>query len=400
METSPASVRGAVGVTVHVDPAQESRAVVVSDLRAPDPRPDDRAPAVLTVDAQGLVSYLSAAAEALGGARRGEAVGRPLPQALGLAAQDGAALADDLRRVLAGDAATARRTVRSPAGPVEVRLEPIAAGPAGGAATGAVVVLTDEAARARAAGRARALDGLERIGAAESVEEAARVLVEALVPTLGDLAMVRVLERDGAVTARTHRDPEQEAALWALEPLLPVVGPAAPPPGRAVLRLERARLVTDLTPALAGEVAGAPEVADLVRDLDVRSLALVPFRLRGGVAVLAVARAGERDALEPADLDVAEALVRRAALVLDRLWTQRRLRQAVHTRERMLSTLGHDLINPAAAISLAADILISRLPAENGGNQLKAIRRNANDLTAMIQKIIEESASDAAVDGG
>lgn len=397
VEVSPATLRGTVGAVIHVDPApvdltQEPRALMAAAEAAADGAP----PAVLTVDVQGVVTYVSGAAEELAGWRRAEAVGRPLAQLVGEGrSPEGAAAAEDLRRVLAGEAGVARRTLRLGAGPVELRVEPITAQ---GAATpaGAVVILADEARRARSL----ALEGLERIGAAESVEEAARVLVEAVVPALGDLALVRVLERDGAVTARTHRDPEQEAALWALEPLLPIFGPAGPPTGRDVLRLERPRLVTGLTPAAASEATGSAEVGDVVRDLGLRSLVVVPFRLRGGVAVVALARTGDREALAPADLGVTVALARRAALVLDRLWVQRRLRQAVHTRERMLSTLGHDLINPAAAISLAADILISRLPPEGGGNQLKAIRRNANDLTAMIQKIIEESAADAAADGG
>lgn len=396
VEVSPALTRGATDAAARcallVDLTREPRTIEAALAELPPP-------AVIALDGLGRVSYVSAQAEALLARRRAELVGRPVEQVSSLRGARGWSLREDVESVLQGGGQIDRRDLRLACGPVDrrmsLRVEPIAA--ADGSPAGAVLTVDDQAARAHAVGRRQALEHLERLGAAESVEEVARGLVEAAVPGVADLAIVRVIERDGTVTARAHRDPTLERSLQAHELLLPTLGFDEPPVGdRAVLRLERPVVLGGLTPGAAAAATGAPQVAEVVRGLDVRSVAAVPFRLRGGVAVLALASTAEREDLGEDELALAEAMARRAALLLDRLWLQRRLRRSVHTRERMLSSVGHDLRNPAAAISMAADILISRLPPEDSGSSLKMIHRAANQINTLIQKILDESAAEAA----
>lgn len=390
VEVSPAAVRGPADVVarcvVQVDPAREPRGPVVVEVEAP-------APVHLLVDAGGRVTWVGGAVEALLERSGGELVGRPAGEVVPLRGAAGA-LADDVAGVLAGGAAIERRDLRlGGAGDdrqLSARVEAIHGAP------GAVVTLDDPGARARASLRRRALEGLERLAALESVEEVARGLVEAAVPALADLALVRVIERDGTVTARTDREPARERTLQVLEDLLPTLALDAKPGASAtVLRVERPLLIDDLSAEAAATLTGIDPVGQLVRDLDLRAIAVVPVALRGGVALLVLASTGTRS-LHADDLHLAESMARRTALVLDRLWLQRRLRRAVHTRERMLSSVGHDLRNPAAAISMAADILISRLPPGDSGSSLKMIHRAANQINALIQKILDESAADAA----
>lgn len=179
-----------------------------------------------------------------------------------------------------------------------------------------------------------------------------------------------------------------------LEALLPVTAPGAEPAADVVLRLERP-LLLDVAGEDPAAATGIAQLGRLVADLDLRAALLVPVPLRGGVALLAAATVGAR-ALDEQDLRLLDALGRRAALLLDRLWFQRRLRRSVHTRERLMSTFAHDLRNPAAAISMAADILISRLPPGDSGSSLKMIHRAANQINALVQKVADESAADAA----
>lgn len=390
---APAS--GTTGAVVQVQPG-EARALVAAGPLTPILDPVSAG--VITVDGIGRVTYMDAAAEALTGVRRADAIGRTIDQVIRIGPAAGVPrdeVDERVRRVIDGVSqgeATAVTLARADGAARAVyRVDPIRS--ADGNPVGAVITLTDVARSDRVHGRRQALLAIERADAGESVEEVAHALVGALSPALADAAVVRVLERDATVTARAHRDPEREPLLRAIEPLLPVLGLDEPAADRAVLQVSRPTVWNGLTPDAIGAAARDPRLGTLAGDLGVRSVAVVPMRLRGGVGLLAL---GARDDLSQDDLAVAELVAHRAATVLDRLFVQRQLRRAVHTRERMLSSIGHDLRNPAAAISMAADILISRLPPTDSGSSLKMIHRAATQINTLIQKILDESAADAA----
>lgn len=347
---------------------------------------------VITVDGIGRVTYMDAAAETLTGVRRVEAVGRAIEQVLRVVAATGAPrdeVDERVRRVIDGVSpgeATAVTLTRAD-GQVRAvyRVDPIRV--ADGHPVGAVLTLTDVARSDRAHGRRQALLAIERADAAESVEEAAQALVAALTPSLAEAAVVRVLERDATVTARAHRDPEREPLLRALEPLLPVLGLDEPPGDRAALEVTRPLLLTGLTPEAIAHAAHEPRLGALARDLEVRSVAVVPLRLRGGVALLVLA---SRDDLSPDDLAIAELVAHRAGTVLDRLFVQRQ----VVARDHLVSTLCHDLRGQAAAITMATEILIARLPAGDSGSSLKMIHRVAKQIDTLIRRNTKEGTAD------
>lgn len=377
VEVSPALVSGSAGAAtrckVQVEPARDALPASV--------RLEPAATVTLLVDERARVTWAGGGAEALLGRAVRELVGRSVAE-LGVESLDG-----DVEAVLGGGAAVERRGVTRDGRQVAARVE-------SGAPATVVVTLDDAAGRARASRHAQALDALERLTTAESVDEVARGLVDVVAPALADVALVRVVERDGAVSARKHRDPAQESALETLERLLPATPPESDVSADVVLRLERP-LLLDLAAEDLAAATGLEQVGRLVADLDLRAAVVVPVALSGGVALLAAASTGAR-ALDEQDVQLLETLGRRAALVLDRLWFQRRMRRAVHTRERLMSSFAHDLRNPAAAISMAADILISRLPPGDSGTSLKMIHRAANQINALVQKVADESAADAA----
>ncbi len=377
---------------VHVAPARSPGAVTPPSVEPglePSVEPglaslsDALAPVTLLADERGQVSWASGPAEALLGRAAEDLVGRRLDEVV-VAGEGARALDADVSAALAGEAVD-RRDVRSP---MDRRARPLAARVERASPACVVVTLDDPQARARAASRRRALDALERLVALETAEELARGLVEAAVPGLADVALVRVQERDGAVAARRHRDPAREPALQALEALLPVRSLEAARAGAAGLRVEGPALLDDLSAAAITSATGLEEVGRLARELDLRAVAVVPVALRDGVALLVLGSCGAR-ALDADDLRLAEVMTRRAAPLFDRL----SLARAVQVRDRKLSALAHDLRNPAAAISMAADILISRLPPGDSGSSLKMIHRAANQINALIQKIVDDRAA-------
>lgn len=354
---------------------------------APGPALEPASAGVITVDGIGRVTYMDAAAEALTGVKRTEAIGRAIEQVVRVVPTDGTRdeLDERVRRVIDGVSqgeATAVTLTRADAHARAVyRVDPIRS--ADGRPVGAVISLTDVTRCDRAQGRRQALVAIERAAAAESVEEVAHALVEAVVPVLADGAFVRVLERDATVTARAHRDPERAPLLRTLEPLLPILGLGEPAGDRVVLQVTRPTLWNGLTPAAIASATHDARLGALAGDLDVRSVAVVPMRLRGGVALLVL---GSRGDLSQDDLAIAELVAHRAATALDRLHLQRQ----VVARDHLVSMLCHDLRGQAAAITMATEILISRLPASDPGTSLKMIHRVAKEIDLVIRRNTKE----------
>lgn len=383
---APADVGARTVIQVIQLAAEETGPIAPVSLDAP-------APGRFLLDGLGRVSHLDAAAAALAGLSVADALGRPIEQVVAVAG-----LAQRVRRVIDGSAAALERDDAmlaargdSPARRLVERIEPIAS--IDRTPVGAVLTLEDAAATALVAARRRALLAIDRADAAETLEQVLRALLDAIVPGVADVAVARVLDTDGSVGARASRSPEQDALLRAVEPLLGVAAADEPPLGRAVMRLEGTQLLKPSPEGIAALFRDT-RLADAARDLALRAVLVLPLRSRFGAGVLAIGAVDRT--FGPDDQALAEALARRAVLLLERLAARQRLSKAVQTRERLLSRMSHDLINPAAAISMAADILVARMqPGDVNANQLRMIQRAANQLNGLIQNVNEESASEA-----
>jgi signal transduction histidine kinase len=378
-------------------------------------------PALVLVDAAGLVLHVDPAAAALTGAPR-DARGRPVEEVLRGPAAGASPLLERLRAVLAGAPGgdEVEAVVTSDGGRdarVGARVEPLheARGARGGSerVDGAIVRLRDLDGARRVAGHRRALASAEALDAAWTPRAVADALVAAFVPDVADAALVVLRDAEEAVTAHGHADPGRAQELEALAALVPLVLPASGrgepderspddpgaarglAEGRVLVRLGEARLVAPLTTAVLAAALPAPEVVAAVRALQVTSAIVVPVVAGGRSGVVALATCADvapRRTLDGHDLSLARALARRAGHALERVAASRQAEQLAAWRARMLSQVRHDLINPPSAIALAAEVLISRLPAGDPGGPLRLIQRNAQQINRLIQEILDENA--------
>jgi serine phosphatase RsbU (regulator of sigma subunit) len=194
-------------------------------------------------------------------------------------------------------------------------------------AAGVSVVVLDVTERQRLLERA---DFLARAGVLldESLdyERTLRAVADIAVPEVADWCAVSVL--DGGVleqVAAAHIDPEQRRLGEELNRRYP--------PDRnqetgtmRVARSGRAEFVPEITDEML--VAGIPDPDQLalVRKLDLRSIIIAPLRARTRtLGTITLANSGSSRLFEPADLQLAEELARRAATAIDnaRLYTER-----------------------------------------------------------------------------
>jgi signal transduction histidine kinase len=145
--------------------------------------------------------------------------------------------------------------------------------------------------------------------------------------------------------------------------------------------------------ALIQAIASNEEHAQVLRQLEPRSLLVVPLVARGrtlGALGLFSARPGRR--YGPDDRLLAVELGRRAALAVDNARLYQEAREAVAARDEVLSIVSHDLGNPLSAIRVSARVLDRFL---DGGEiglarpQLDGIRAAALQMERLIKDLLE-----------
>ena len=226
-----------------------------------------------------------------------------------------------------------------------------------------------------AAERARTqLALIEQVGALLSEtldsEEALQRVVSAVVPALGDFCAVDVVEPGPAGqepgmdrvrrVAVAHRDPDKAALYWRLSDLDRSGRGASYVP--EMLRTGRSLLVPPMDDAAYRRRAGGDEEAyRLLRELDVRSGAVVPLRARGRVlATLSIGRTNSHGTVfGPEDLVLAESLAARAALAVDNA----RLFEAEAAQRRRADALSSAGAALAASLRSAdvVDVLLEQI---------------------------------------
>jgi PAS domain S-box-containing protein len=171
-----------------------------------------------------------------------------------------------------------------------------------------------------------------------------------------------------------HAEPTKEAALRRLWEGYPPCWDSASPVAR-VLKTGRPELVAEVTDALAEKIADDAEHRRLLRELDPKSYVVVPLTVRGatvGALAFFVSLSGRR--YEPADLDLAEDLARRAAVAIDNARLYHEAREADRRKDEFLAMLAHELRNPLAPVRNALHIIHMR------GNERRQAVHNAHEV--------------------
>jgi PAS domain S-box-containing protein len=261
-----------------------------------------------------------------------------------------------------------------------------------------VVACHDVTWRKRTEEAQRFLDEAGRQLAGSLEYEATLMSVSRLaVPTLADVCIVDVLEADGAIrrVAVAHQDPGQQALARTLQVRFPP-DPTAPVGVSRALRTGESELTPTVAPERLAALARDAEHLRLLRQLRPCSSMNVPLVARGrilGAITCLTSASGRR--YGPADLALAEALARRAAVAVDNARLYQDAQAAIQVRDEFLSSASHDLKNPLASVKGYAQILGS-LVAQDGtlaSTQVAAglakIDRAATKMSALIDELLD-----------
>jgi PAS domain S-box-containing protein len=217
-------------------------------------------------------------------------------------------------------------------------------------------------------------------------------LARVALPHLADWCVIDVLQEGRLVRIEAaHHDPAVDPLVQCLKGFPPEAARAHP--SVTVVETGEPELIEDVSDALIQAIASNEEHAQVLRQLEPRSLLVVPLVARGrtlGALGLFSARPGRR--YGPDDRLLAVELGRRAALAVDNARLYQEAREAVAARDEVLSIVSHDLGNPLSAIRVSARVLDRFL---DGGEielarpQLDGIRTAALQMERLIKDLLE-----------
>ncbi len=220
---------------------------------------------------------------------------------------------------------------------------------------------------------------------------------------VGDGCLVTLLEGDFLVNAaNAHVVPAIEAAYREYVAKVPVAKSTSPSVAATVLRTGMPNLTPVIEPgAMAAQVE--PELRPIVRELDVRSFAVVPIRVRGDViGTLSIFRSGSGRSYNATDVVLLGDLADRAGLAIDnaRLYLDlerrvrertRELEQANRELEAFSYSVAHDLRAPLRSIDGFSHALLEdygdKLD-EAGQRYLTRIRAGAQNMAVLIDGLL------------
>lgn len=219
------------------------------------------------------------------------------------------------------------------------------------------------------------------------------------VPILADVCVV-YLREDGTVRAVevAHTEPDQSHPLDLLRGKR--LDARYPHPALTVVDTGEPEMIPKVGEAFL-EAMGTDEAERAAyREIGLQSALFVPFVARGetrGAVGLLACQPGRR--YDADDLELARELAVRAAMAIDNARLYRAARQAITTRDDVLSVVSHDLGNPLSAIRIGTSLLLKQIPAqERSGRQwenLVAIRQSAEQMERLIADLLQVKRLDA-----
>jgi PAS domain S-box-containing protein len=184
---------------------------------------------------------------------------------------------------------------------------------------------------------------------------------------LADWCLVETAEAAGSFTqvAVAHRNQDKAELAREMLRLYPPEDNKSSISLR-VLRTGKAELIPEVSDTLLTNIAQNADHLRMLRELGLRSLVVVPLRVRGrvlGTILLANAKAGRRFSRE--DLELAEDLARRAALAIDNAMLHKSEREARRKAERAAERIGRlqavtASLSGAATPTAVAEVLVKQ----------------------------------------
>ncbi len=223
-------------------------------------------------------------------------------------------------------------------------------------------------------------------------------LVQIVVPDLSDVALAWLGEGEGRArcVAAAHFDPVRAQALS------PRVGAEvrgltdAAGLGRALATGQ-----SELMPYVGRTFLGAggqgmEHQRELLESLALRSMMIVPLRTQSGVAGAVLLGTSQSERFYgPEDVNFAEDLCQRAALVIENAQAREKAEAAARMRENLLAMVSHDLRNPLNAIVVSASLIQRAVDDPRLLRWLSGIHQNAQRMNALIQDLLDMASIEA-----
>jgi signal transduction histidine kinase len=245
------------------------------------------------------------------------------------------------------------------------------------------------------------------VSALQFLSEASTVLVSSLdyeatltsvaqlcVPTLADFCLVDMVEEGETLRrlATAHTDP---AKAQLIQEQLQQYPPdfTKPHPVVTALRTGKSVLIPEMPPELLAAVAHDLQHLALLQSLNGYSLMCVPLVARNRVlGVISLVRVDAKRAYQPADLDLAEDLARRATAAVDNAQLYQTAQAANRMKDEFLAIVSHELRSPLNAILGWSRLLRNRAFDEATTTRaLETIERNAKLQTQLIEDLLDVS---------
>jgi PAS domain S-box-containing protein len=207
----------------------------------------------------------------------------------------------------------------------------------------------------------------ERLGAASlDWEETLRELARLVIPMLADWCIVDVLDEDGKslrqVTVAAAEPHKEEILRDMRDRYRPTVD--SPQPAARALREATTVFYGDFTPESLRATTRDDHHFELIQALDPQAAIALPLIARGHtVGAVTLAFAESRRAYEPADVELAEELARRAAFAVENARLYRAEREAGE-RVAFLAEVGRVLgstLDYEATLKRVAELAVTRL---------------------------------------
>ena len=203
-----------------------------------------------------------------------------------------------------------------------------------------------------------------------------QALAELVVPLLADWCAVDVVE--GTQVRRVavaHPNPAKRAMVEELERRYPT-DPDGPGGVRQVIETGRSQIIPTIPSEMIEAAARDPEHLALIRELGLRSAAIIPLTARGQVlGAMTLAGADNGPVYREEDRAFLEDLGRRAAVAVDNARLLHEANEAIRLRDDFLAMASHDMRTPLQAILSNIQLAIRR--ADGAGHDAPEERRAA-----------------------
>ncbi len=234
----------------------------------------------------------------------------------------------------------------------------------------------------------------ELVSASLDYGETVHAAAELAVHSIADFCVIDLVE-SGRVErcAVAHADPA--LAPLARELLSFPLDRNRPHISREALQSGRTVLVPAVTPELLDQTSQSDEHRWLLERLAPRSVMAVPLRTEDQTLGVILFVSSRRH-YGPADVTLAERLVRFAAIEIEHARLYRDARSQIEARGQLLGMVAHDLRNPLNTIHLTVDLLLhDAVPSEKRAEFLQRVLVAADRMNRLIGDLLDATRLEA-----